>query len=588
MDETIRTVIQDLVDHKGYTETQATSMVYSGGLRIYTTMDPALQKIVDSEINNPDNYPSNVTEYSFTCSFTVTHADGTSQTYKTTDVRDYFRKEQNAPAFKLIFPTREALDECVEKYKAAITGEGDTLKVNYLDVTLQPQMSFVLMDQHTGYVRAITGGRGEKTANLSLDRATQSTRQPGSTFKVLAAFAPAIDAQGDTLASVYYDEPYTIADKTFKNYWGDYYIGNATLRQACIFSMNIVTTKCLVSTVTPQLGYDYLRRFGITTLVDSYVDTDGSVKTDIGSSLALGGITKGVTNLELTAAYASIANMGTYTQPVFYTRITDADGVLILENTPTTRQVLKDTTAYLLTSAMKDTMLDVSYPGRAGQFSSGGRLARPNNIVTAGKSGTTTSNNDLWFVGFSPYYTAAIWSGYDENKTQPASGFHKAIWKNIMTRVHEGLENHDFPTPDGITTAVICSKSGKLAIPGVCDHDPRGSGYVYEEYFVAGTQPTEYCDCHVTASVCTESGMLAGPYCPIESLQDRIFLNIPEGASTNTDDGRLSVPAGYMTTPCTLHDEQYMIDILESEAAAESAAQEEDGGSPRPPMPGMN
>ena len=123
--------------------------------------------------------------------------------------------------------------------------------------------SFVVMDQYTGQVKAIAGGRGEKTGNLSLNRATQSTRQPGSTFKVLAALAPAIDAQGATLATTYYDEPYTLGDKTFKNHWGDFYVGYANLRQCCIFSMNIIATKCLMNTVTPQLGYDYLLKFKI-------------------------------------------------------------------------------------------------------------------------------------------------------------------------------------------------------------------------------------------------------------------------------------------------------------------------------------
>ncbi|MBQ5952115.1 MAG: penicillin-binding protein [Lachnospiraceae bacterium] len=574
VDSTIRSVISDLVTKKGYTETQASALVYSGGLNIYTTMDPALQKIVDEEISNPANYPENVTEYGFTCSFTVQHPDGTTDTYTTNQVREYFRREKNAPAFKLIFPTREELDACVAEYKAAIVKDGDKLITNYLDITLQPQASFVLMDQHTGYVRAISGGRGQKTGNLSLNRATQSTRQPGSTFKVLAAFAPAIDSQGATLASTYYDEPYSIGDKAFKNYWGDYYLGYANLRQACVFSMNIVTTKCLVNTVTPQLGYEYLQRLGFTTLVDSYVDSSGSVKTDIGSSLALGGITLGVKNLELTAAYATIANQGTYTEPVFYTRITDHDGVTILDNTPSTRQVLRETTAYLLTSAMSDTMKNLSYPGRAGQFTTGGNLARPDGVVTAGKSGTTTSNNDLWFVGFSPYYTAGIWSGYDENKSLPSSGYHKRIWKRIMERVHEGLPQSGFAQPSGLVTAHICSKSGKLAVDGLCDCDPRGNGFVYDEIFVAGTEPTEYCDIHTAVVMCAEGGTPAGEYCPEEGRERKLYIRIPEGASAATDDGAYALPAGMLTASCPVHTEEWYEWIQESIAEESRAAEE--------------
>lgn len=138
-----------------------------------------------------------------------------------------------------------------------------------LDITLQPQGSCVLMDQETGYVRAISGGRGEKTASLSLNRATDSLRQPGSTFKVLTAFAPALDSAGATLGSVYYDAPYSFEDKTFTNWWGDEYVGYANIRDGIDYSMNIIALKTMMNTVTPQLGYQYALDFGITSLVES-------------------------------------------------------------------------------------------------------------------------------------------------------------------------------------------------------------------------------------------------------------------------------------------------------------------------------
>ena len=172
------------------------------------------------------------------------------------------------------------------------------------------------MDQKTGQVKAISGGRGTKTASLTLNRATNTTRQPGSTFKVITAFAPALDTCGATLGSVYYDAPFTVGTKTFKNWYKQGYLGYSSIRDGIIYSMNIVAVRTMMETVSPQLGVEYAKNFGITTLTD----------TDMNAATALGGITKGVTNLELTAAFASIANGGLYTKPIFFTKILDHDG----------------------------------------------------------------------------------------------------------------------------------------------------------------------------------------------------------------------------------------------------------------------
>lgn len=168
------------------------------------------------------------------------------------------------------------------------------------------------MDQHTGEVKALSGGRGEKTASRTLNRATNVYRQPGSSFKVLTAFAPAIDTCGATLGTVYYDAPYTIGTKTFRNWWGESrgFTGYSNIREGIIYSMNIVAVRTLMETVTPQLGVEYAENLGITSLT----------KDDLGAALSLGGITKGVSNMELTAAYAAIANGGVYTTPRFSQR----------------------------------------------------------------------------------------------------------------------------------------------------------------------------------------------------------------------------------------------------------------------------
>ena len=168
-------------------------------------------------------------------------------------------------------------------------------------------------------------------------------------------------------------------------------------------SLNIVAVKTLTD-IGPQLGFDYLQNFGFTTLIDRRTEWDGSISSDITQALALGGVTDGVTNLEITAAYATIANGGTYTKPVFYTKILDHDGNVLLENHPQTRQVIKETTAYLLTSAM----VDVVTKGTGGRVNFG-------NMGIAGKTGTTSKDVDVWFCGFTPYYTCGAWAGYDNN-----------------------------------------------------------------------------------------------------------------------------------------------------------------------------
>ena len=218
--------------------------------------------------------------------------------------------------------------------------EGDIIPEGgeYVNYTLQPQAALTIIDQATGEVKAIVGGRGDKVANRTLNRATDSTRQPGSTFKVLAAYAPALDGAGMTLATVEDDAPYEYANGTSLKNYDNRYRGFTDFRTAITYSINVVTVKCLTD-IGVDNGYSYLQDFGFTTLKDS----------DHVQSLALGGLTNGVTNLELTAAYAAIANQGTYTKPRFYTKILDHDGNVLIDNTPQTKRVNKDTTALLMT-----------------------------------------------------------------------------------------------------------------------------------------------------------------------------------------------------------------------------------------------
>ena len=542
-DELIEQVINALMEKLDYTESQASNLLYSGGLQIYTTQDPALQAIVDEEINNPDNY--SVAKYSVEYRLSITHADGTTEHYSEENLRTFRKSVLGDSSFEGLYASKEAVQDDIDQYKAWLLKDGDEIIGERQNLILQPQASFVLLDQHTGEVKALCGGRGEKTASLTLNRASNVYRQPGSAFKVITAFAPALDACGATLGTVYYDAPYTIGNKTFRNWWNSGYgfTGYSSIRDGIIYSMNIVAVRCLMETVTPQLGVEYAENMGITSLT----------KDDLGAATALGGITKGVSNLELTTAYAAIANGGVYTKPRFFTKILDHNGKVLIDNEPETKQVLKDSTAFLLTDAMSESMKSNRKFTRPGvSINSTSTRAALTGMTAAGKSGTTTSNNDVWFVGYTPYYTAGIWGGCDNNQKLKHGGvnnggtsFHKDIWRNIMNRVHEDMSDPGFAVPDSIETAEICRKSGKRAVSGVCNHDPRGNA-VYTEYFAKGTAPTEVCDKHVEVTVCAESGMRPTPYCPTKTT--RVCMTLPEGEEGATDDSVFAIP-GY----CTVH-----------------------------------
>ena len=569
-DELITQVMEALQEELGYTETQASNLLFSGGLEIHTTQDPKMQAIVDEEVNNPDNY--DVVYYSVDYQLSVTHADGTTTHYSDESMGSYFRNDLGRSSFNGLFDSKEEADEAISLYKDAMVKEGDTILGEVIHYVLQPQISFVLMDQATGEVKAISGGRGTKEVSRSLNRATETLRQPGSTFKVITSFAPAIDACGANLSTVYYDAPFTVGTKTFRNWYSSKgYMGYSTIRDGIVYSMNIVAVRCMMETVTPQLGVEYARNFGITSMTD----------TDYNAATALGGITKGVSNLELTAAYATIANQGIYTKPRFFTQILDHNGKVLLDNTPETKRVLKDSTAFLLTDAMSQSMESSRMYGSGNLYSTSTSANLPN-MSNAGKSGTTTSNNDIWFVGYTPYYTAGIWSGCDNNQKISAIGsstsYHKIIWKNIMTRVHEGLADTGFSIPSSVTTAQVCRKSGKLASPGVCENDPRGSA-VYTEYFAKGSEPTEVCDHHGVTTVCAASGGLPTQYCPAELRTSRIFMITPEGETGATADSAYRIP-GY----CTIHTQAAVILPTEPEVTQPEETIAPSTSAPRSPL----
>ena len=493
VDELTAQVIQELQDRLGYTKDKATDLLYSGGLTIYSTQDPSLQTIVDEEVNNPDNYDT--AKHSVTWRYTLKHDDGSIVNYSEKDLIRWM-KEVKGINFNGLFSSEDSAKSYVEQYKAELIRDTDKELGEQFFTTLEPQVSFVLMDPHTGQVKAISGGRGEKRYSLSLNRATGTLRQPGSTFKLITSFAPAIDLYGATLATPFYDTAYTLGNKTFKNWYSSGFLGYQTIRDGIIYSLNIIAVRCLMEQLNPHEGRLYAENLGITSLLDS----------DENPALALGGITNGVTNLELTQAFATIANGGQFNKAKFFTKILDQEGNVLLDTSEDQpRQAMKATTAFLLTDAMKQSMLPNRAYAASVNVNSTSTRAHFDGMSLAGKSGTTTKDVDIWFVGYSPYYVGGIWGGCDENQPlidkasgeyNGGAGFHKDIWRKIMSRVHEGLPDIGFTQPDGIVQAQVCRKSGKLPTSG-CYADYRGSS-VITEYFAEGTVPTTNCDRHTS------------------------------------------------------------------------------------------
>lgn len=523
-------VMDDLMEKLNYTETQAYNAVYSGGLTICSTQNAQIQAICDEEINNPDNYGDKV-QYSFSYRLTIDKADGSRENYSEQTMLSYYRdSSRKGSKYNINFASIEDAQAAIDQYKEDIMEEGDTISETGESVTftLQPQASMTVIDQYTGEVKALVGGRGEKVANKTLNRATDTTRQPGSTFKILAAYAPALDSGGLTLASVQDNAPLSYADGSMIHNYDNKYTGFTTLREAITKSINIVTVKTMTETGI-DLCYGYVEDFGFSTV---------DYEHDANPSLCLGGLYTGVTNMELTAAYATIANGGTYTKPRMYTKILDYNGNVLIDNTPETHTVLKETTAWLLTDAMQDVVT-----------SGTGTKANFGTMPIAGKTGTTTSSRDALFAGFTPYYTCAVWTGYDDNSALSSTTAPKVLWRNAMGRIHEGLEAKNFTMPSGITSATVCKKSGKLAVEGLCDCDPRGS-MVETEYFASGTVPTEVCDHHVSATICADSGLPAGPFCPESSKVTSVFII---GGSESTSDGPYLLTEEAANSVCDVH-----------------------------------
>ncbi len=388
------------------------------------------------------------------------------------------------------------------------------------------EISVVMLDVSTGAVAAMIGGSKEKTASLAYNRATEAIRQPGSTIKMIGEYAAAIDMGLMDLGTVINDEPYTYSNGT--NIHNSYatYKGMTTLREAVASSSNVIALKAF-QTVGMDGVFGYLQKFGITTLTDA----------DKNEALAIGGTYNGVTNLEMSAAYNAIANDGLYTKPFYYTKVVDQDGQVLLENAPARSQAISPNAAKLLIRAMEEVIA-----------SGTGTDAAVKGVDLAAKSGTTNDSRDIWFVGFSSYYTCGIWGGHDNNAAQSGSRYVKLIWQEIMEQAHAGMTNVPLVGEDELTSVTICTKCGKCAIPGICDETLQGD-MTAEEYFVKGTAPVLSCTCHVKKTLCASSNMQKGIFCPNDSVIVKVYL---KSGTEGTADAAYVMPEN-ADTACNVH-----------------------------------
>ena len=549
-------VLEDLMA-TGYDKAAATHLLTSGGLRIYTTMDPDIQQILNEEVANEENYKAPVRWY---LNYALTIYDDKKEAHNFSKENmtkyftdnwlpgtypDWYITDDGKVKFALIFPEKEDAQECIDYYRKAMFEQLGLTESedNYLEsiaLIAQPQLSVVIEDQATGYVVALVGGRGEKEGRRTFNRATDAMRSPGSTFKVLASFAPAIDTGVATLATVYKDEYFTYNDgqgRAVENWYHNYDRGICSIRDGVAQSLNVIAVKN-ITVMGPRVGYDYLMNMGFTTLTDGEW-IGGDYYTDVNQTLALGGLTHGVSSLELNAGFATLANKGVHMTPKLYTKVTSYTGETILDNTsPVGNRVFSEETAWLMTDSMKDVVTHGT-----------GTAVRFDGMTIAGKTGTSTKSRDMWFAGYTPYYTATVWAGYDNmimmrSGNIDEQGISKRIWKAVMKRVHEELPNRDFDlpndldgdgNPDNLVRVAVCSKSGKLPIAGLCD------ACIKYEWFIKGTEPgalptdengnprqrtaeenanyfmlhpDEYCTVHYAGRVCAYDGRIACENCP--------------------------------------------------------------------------
>jgi len=349
--------------------------------------------------------------------------------------------------------------------------EDETERKKYLieskqnDSTLQGAM--VVIDHQTGQVQGCVGGLGEKTTSRGFNRAVQAVRQTGSAIKPIAILGPAIEENIITPATIY-DDTRTTFEGGYSPKNCENELGEITVRRAVESSQNIPFVK-IMEQLTPEKAIEYMQKQGVSTL------TEG----DKNLGLALGGLEKGTSPLEMAAAYATIANNGTYKEPIFYTKIENSRGKTVLKNSQKSKKVYSEETSYIVKKLLTQPVV-----GKNGTAQN----CKIDGMEVAAKTGTTNDNYDKWLCGFTKHYTAVVWTGFDINETinENSNSMASEIWSNVMNAIHEDLINVKFGEPKKIVEIEICEKTGKIA--------GKKCKNTYKEYFKKDNKITEKCD----------------------------------------------------------------------------------------------
>ncbi len=431
------------------------------------------------------------------------------------------------------------VDDAYENSKDWIKTKNVTVKDNEgnnTKKTVQIQSGMVIIDHKTGYVVAIRGVLGEKTP-WGTNRAAEAGHQPGSSIKPIAVIAPSLQEGIITAATVVDDSPVRYGSYAPKNSGGGF-TGLMNIRSILRVSRNIPEVK-MMQKLTPAKSMEYLKSFGVSTISEG----------DEGLALALGGVGKGISPLEMAGAYSTIANDGVYIEPTFYIKVEDQNGKVIMEKEQETHRVLSEQNAWLV----KSLLTEPTGTGLTGAEGATGTRARVTGMQTCGKTGTTDDSTYTWFCGFTPYYAASMYFGYDDanisKNSAPGSGTVASRWGMIMNKIHKGLDSASFNKPNGIGTARVCRDSGMLAT-AECEADPRGSR-AYGEYYAKGTAPSKTCTTHVKLKICKETGKLANEFC--KDTEEKVFITRPN--STEDLSWQKAADAQYMapTENCDKH-----------------------------------
>lgn len=355
------------------------------------------------------------------------------------------------------------------------------------------QSGMAIVDYKTGNVLGVAGGLGEKNG-AGWNRATQMKKQTGSSIKPLADVAPALEEKVITAATVYNDVKTDFGGGYTPKNDGDKYRGPINIRQFIETSQNIPALK-IMRELTPKKSIEYLEKMGVTSLDE---------KEDDILSLAIGGMTDGISPLEMASAYGTIANDGVYITPTFYTKVVDNSGNTVLTPKQETKRAISEQNAYIVKKIVQEPV--VGSRGTATYCAISG-------MDVAAKTGTTDKSYDRWLCGFTPYYAAATWFGYDDS--EEVKGFTRnpagQIWSAVMADIHKNLAGARFTKPNGIVEATVCRTTGCLAATGCTD--------VYKEIFTSDNMP-EKCEGHGSQELCAESGMIANEYCPTRKVNN--------------------------------------------------------------------